>query len=106
MIGYETPLFTVAGSSAASSASDCGLGFETGHSYLIYAFDDGQNHIATNACSRTASLARARRDIAILKKITFEKPHSGNWHVAAAAGVEFPKPFAPETRFVNFRGIS
>ena len=58
--------------------SDCGLAFEIGHSYLIYAFDDGQKHLATNACSRTASLARAARDIAILKKITYDKPHSGN----------------------------
>ena len=50
------------------SISDCGLGFEKGIDYLIYAYGD-EKEISTNACSFTKRLSRARPDIAILEKL-------------------------------------
>ena len=51
------------------SISDCGLGFETGRSYLIYAYGNEKEYV-TGACTRTRRLSRAKSDLAILKRLT------------------------------------
>lgn len=50
------------------SVSDCGLGFEVGKKYLVYAYENGKN-ISAGACSRTARISRARGDIKKLNAI-------------------------------------
>jgi hypothetical protein len=55
------------------SISDCGLGFEEGKDYLIYAYGQGDN-FGTGACSRTRSLKRAKSDIKKLDRLA--KPRS------------------------------
>ena len=48
--------------------SDCGLGFETGRSYLIYAYAEGSEHY-TGVCTRTRSMKRAAGDLRALRKL-------------------------------------
>ena len=50
------------------SISDCGLGFEAGHDYLIFAYGEGDN-FGTGVCSRTKSLGRAKADIKKLNRL-------------------------------------
>lgn len=53
--------------------SDCGLGFETGREYLIYAFGSG-NDFGTGACTRTRRISRARIDINRLNRLATSRP--------------------------------
>jgi hypothetical protein len=52
----------------STSVSDCGLGFDEGEKYLVYASQNGDN-ISAGACSRTASISHARGDIIKLDSI-------------------------------------
>lgn len=69
--GRETILVTdhVRLADGSEIISDCDVGFETGRSYLIYAYGDEKEY-GTGACTRTKSLKRARQDIAALKRLT------------------------------------
>jgi hypothetical protein len=49
------------------SISDCDYVFEKGRKYLIYAYGK-PDELATSACSRTAELKRARKDLRVLGK--------------------------------------
>jgi hypothetical protein len=51
-----------------TTVSDCGLGFEEGKKYLVYAYGEDE-HLSTNACSRTMSLKRADKDTKQLGKL-------------------------------------
>jgi hypothetical protein len=42
--------------------SDCGLGFDVGQEYLVYAYG-AKNELASDACTRTRRKARAAQDI-------------------------------------------
>jgi hypothetical protein len=48
--------------------SDCGLGFEVGRGYLVYAYG-GKDELATDACTRTRRKARAGQDIKELDRL-------------------------------------
>ena len=48
--------------------SDCGLGFKTSESYLVYAYGEPDD-LSTNACSLTKRLARARADLDVLERL-------------------------------------
>jgi hypothetical protein len=53
----------------SESIADCGLGFEVGRSYLIYAYGDTKEY-GTGACTRTRRLSRAHADLVVLKRLT------------------------------------
>ena len=55
-------------SDGTSSVSDCGLGFEKNHDYLIYAYGEGDD-FGTGACTLTKRISRAAKDINILNKL-------------------------------------
>jgi hypothetical protein len=67
---YEIVLITdnTRSPDGSESISDCGLGFQTGKEYLIYAYSNGE-HISANACSRTMNIKRAASDIKRLNKL-------------------------------------
>ena len=67
---YEVVLITdhTRNKDGSESISDCGLGFEPGKEYLVYAHEDG-DHISTNACSRTRNIKRAAGDIKRLNRL-------------------------------------
>lgn len=48
--------------------SDCGLGFEVGQEYLVYAYG-GKNELAADACTRTRGKVRAGQDIKELDRL-------------------------------------
>ena len=47
---------------------DCGISFQTGETYLVYAGDDEEtsDSIATDSCTRTRRLSEAGEDLAYL----------------------------------------
>ncbi len=49
-------------SDGTTSVGDCGLGFEKGQRYLIYAYGK-ENELGTDACTRTKKLKRAKADL-------------------------------------------
>ena len=55
-------------SDGSGSVSDCGLGFEMGRDYLIYAYGEG-DEFGTGACSLTKRRSRAAKDINTLNKL-------------------------------------
>jgi hypothetical protein len=54
-------------SDGTTSVGDCGLGFEKGEPYLIYAYGK-ENELGTDACTRTKKLKRAKEDLKQLGK--------------------------------------
>lgn len=58
-------------SDGSSMISDCDLSFEKGNHYLVYAYGK-ENRLQTSACSRTARLEKAKKDLKSLGK--GEKP--------------------------------
>ncbi len=52
-------------SDGSTSVSDCDLLFDKGKRYLIYAYG-AENELQTSACSRTARLERAKKDLKLL----------------------------------------
>ncbi len=52
-------------SDGSTAVSDCDLSFEEGNRYLIYAYGK-ENEIQTSACSRTARLKKAKKDLKLL----------------------------------------
>jgi hypothetical protein len=54
-------------SDGTTSVGDCGLGFEKGEPYLIYAYGK-ENELGTDACTRTKRLKRAKADLKQLGK--------------------------------------
>jgi hypothetical protein len=54
------------------TVSDCGLGFEEGHQYLVYAYGSGDD-FSTGACTRTASAHGAAKDLRRLKSIAHSR---------------------------------
>lgn len=56
----------------SQTISDCGLGFEAGHDYLIYAYGEGDS-FSTGVCSRTRSIQRATADIKRLSRLVKPK---------------------------------
>jgi hypothetical protein len=55
-------------SDGTGSVSDCGLGFEKGVDYLIYAYGKGDD-FGTGACTLTKRVARAQKDISLLGRL-------------------------------------
>jgi hypothetical protein len=55
-------------SDGTSSVSDCGLGYEEGREYLIYAYGEGDD-FKSGACSLTKRISRAAPDMKILNKL-------------------------------------
>jgi hypothetical protein len=55
-------------SDGTGSVSDCGLAFEKGVDYLIYAYGEG-DEFGTGACALTKRVARAAKDFSILGKL-------------------------------------
>ncbi len=49
-------------SDGTTSVGDCGLGFEKGEPYLIYAYGK-EKGLGTDACTRTKKLKRAKADL-------------------------------------------
>jgi hypothetical protein len=50
-----------------NEAGDCGIPFEKGETYLVYATDDEEtDHIATNICHRTVRVSDAGEDLSYL----------------------------------------
>jgi len=47
--------------------SDCEIAFQKGKRYLVYAFGE-KDKLQTGACSRTARLSKARKDLRLLGK--------------------------------------
>lgn len=70
--------------SSGSSAS-CGYEFEVGKEYLVYAYDD-DGRPATGLCTRTALLANASEDLAVLP--------AGTEILAGDEGIEEDTAFA------------
>jgi serpin B len=60
--GPEEAVITV---TTPRDSASCGVSFQTGQEYLVYALGS-ENELTTNLCSRTASLARAAEDLAVL----------------------------------------
>jgi hypothetical protein len=54
-------------SDGTTSVGDCGLGFEKGKRYLIYAFGS-EKELGTDACTRTKRLSKAEDDLKELGK--------------------------------------
>jgi hypothetical protein len=54
-------------SDGTTSVGDCGLGFEKGKRYLIYAYGK-EDELGTDACTRTKKLKRAKEDLKQLGK--------------------------------------
>ncbi len=52
-------------SDGSTSISDCDLSFDEGKRYLIYAYG-AENELKTGACSRTARLKSAKKDLKLL----------------------------------------
>jgi hypothetical protein len=62
----------------SETVSDCGLGFEKGRDYLIYAYGKGDD-FGTGACTLTKRISRARDDIRRLNKLaSARKPSDGH----------------------------
>lgn len=55
-------------SDGTESVSDCGLGFEKDHDYLIYAYGKGDD-FGTGFCTLTKRMSRAAKDINTLNKL-------------------------------------
>lgn len=68
-IDGETVTVTTAGSSAA-----CGIAFEEGADYLVYAYRPEGGELMTGLCSRTAPLATAGDDLQALGEGQAPKP--------------------------------
>jgi hypothetical protein len=56
-------------SDGTESISDCGLGFEVGKRYLVYAFGE-EKELGSSACTRTRRWSRAKDDLRYLGKGT------------------------------------
>jgi hypothetical protein len=54
-------------SDGTTSVGDCGLGFEKGKPYLIYAYGK-EDELGTDACTRTKRLGKAKEDLKQLGK--------------------------------------
>jgi hypothetical protein len=54
-------------SEGITSVGDCGLGFEKGKRYLIYAYGN-EKELGTDACTRTKKIKRAKEDLKQLGK--------------------------------------
>lgn len=54
-------------SDGTTSVGDCGLGFEKGKGYLIYAYGE-ENELGIDACTRTKRLKRVKQDLKQLGK--------------------------------------
>lgn len=67
---YEVVLVTdnTRSPDGSQSISDCGLAFQAGRQYLVYAYPDGE-HVSSNACSRTRNIKRAASDIKRLNRL-------------------------------------
>jgi hypothetical protein len=53
---------------------DCGYEFELGQTYLVYAYGDNMNALATNICQRTVALVSGGDDLKILGKLKRPRP--------------------------------
>jgi hypothetical protein len=58
---------TITLTTGIGGGGDCGYSFETGKTYLVYAYRDENKRLATNICNRTGE-ALANKDIAVLNK--------------------------------------
>lgn len=52
-----------------TAAKTCGVAFEVGARYLVYADADGDAGYTTTYCSRTATLADAAADLEVLRRL-------------------------------------
>jgi hypothetical protein len=57
---------------------DCGVGFQVGESYLVYA-GEAQDELRTSICTRTADLTYAQADLAVLGPGTVPSPSLSPW---------------------------
>lgn len=48
---------------------DCGYGFKTGESYMVYAYRASDGKLYTGICSRTRALSEAREDLAFIQTL-------------------------------------
>jgi hypothetical protein len=78
---------------------DCGYGFKTGETYLVYAYRDKQTgRLSTGICTRTRPLARAKDDLDYIRNlpsaapgaVIFGKVYKQNY--GAKEGEDFRKP--------------
>lgn len=84
------------------SDADCGVKFDEGASYLVYA---NQNKtigaLQTSICTRTAELSKAQLDVAYLRTITGPEPKVGR--ISGRVGLAEPSP--PDgDRFIDYTG--
>src|SRR5687767_9448321 len=57
-----------------SGGGDCGYGFQLGGQYLVYAYRDNANRLATSICSRTRPAADAAADLAFFRDLPKAEP--------------------------------
>jgi hypothetical protein len=81
------------------SGGDCGYGFKTGETYLVYAHLDKQSgRLSTSICTRTRPLAQAKDDLNYIRNLSstapgaaiFGKVYKHNY--GAREGEDFRKP--------------
>ena len=49
-----------------ASQEQCGIPFQTGKEYVVYAYRSPQGDLKTDMCTRTATVAKAAEDMAVL----------------------------------------
>ena len=49
-----------------ASQEQCGIPFQTGKEYFVYAYHSPQGDLKTDMCTRTATVAKAAEDMAVL----------------------------------------
>ncbi len=49
-----------------ASQEQCGIPFQTGREYFVYAYRSPQGDLKTDMCTRTATVAKAAEDMAVL----------------------------------------
>ena len=50
-------------------STDCGVSFDMGESYLVYAHQSREGRFTTSSCTRTSSVSRATEDLAYLRSL-------------------------------------
>ncbi len=75
-------------SDGTTSVGGCGLGFEKGKRYLIYAYGN-EKELGTNACTRTKSLKKAKNDLKQLGK--GKQPRADTYSVSSTIAMPLNK---------------